>query len=525
LTLAIDGLDFDRLGRALGVALPVRGRLRADATLTGTLRTLAGGLSAEVTEVRPAAGNATTHEPAAVTVTAVLADGRLALDARAIQPPLRPLTIEARVPVDAVALSRNPGGVRELPLTARVRLAESSLSFLPAWEPALKSVQGTASVDATLGGTVGRPRWQGTGTVTVPEARLAGAALPSIKDVVVKIRADEKRLTVQNASVVVAGGRLRIEGGADLARLADPVLDLRLRADEVLVVRDENLSLRANADVACRGPVSRAAVTGTIDLVRGRVFKEIEFLPLSLPNQLPPPPPPTSLARTGPPALPPPLDAWTFDLAIRTRDPVRLMGNVARGSVVADLRVSGTGARPVLTGRATMEQMWLKLPFSRLTITEGAIVFTEDKPFDPQINVIGKSITDGRVVEVVVQGRALDPTVRLTSSPPLPEGEIASLLATGVTTSDLSTRGGEAASRAAFVVLQQAYRKLFRKTARGGDDAEPPRLSFQFSLFGSDATRRNLSAVYELNPKWRVIGRVGESGTFRGMLHYLIRFR
>jgi hypothetical protein len=107
------------------------------------------------------------------------------------------------------------------------------------------------------------------------------------------------------------------------------------------------------------------------------------------------------------------------------------MGNVARGSVVADLRLTGNGARPVLVGRATLQQMWVKLPFSRLTITEGELVLTEDKPFDPQIRVIGESIMDGRVVEVAVEGRALDPGVRLTSSPPLPEGEIAALLATG----------------------------------------------------------------------------------------------
>jgi hypothetical protein len=56
-------------------------------------------------------------------------------------------------------------------------------------------------------------------------------------------------------------------------------------------------------------------------------------------------------------------------------------------------------------------------------------------------------------------------------------------------------------------------------------DDEPPRLSFEFSLFGNDASRRGVSAVYELNPKWRVIGRVAEAGTFRGMLYYLIRFR
>jgi len=169
--------------------------------------------------------------------------------------------------------------------------------------------------------------------------------------------------------------------------------------------------------------------------------------------------------------------------------------------------------------------MWVRLPFSRLNITRGAIVFTEDKPFDPQIDVLGESITDGRMVQVAVQGRALDPRVRLTSSPPLSEGDIASLLATGVTTGDLGTRGDEAAGRAAFVLLQQTYRRMFRNSPLVRDDAEPPRLSFQFALFGSDPSRRGLSAVYELNPRWRVISRVGEAGTFRGLLHYLIRFR
>jgi hypothetical protein len=525
LKLNVEALDLDRLGADLGRALPVRGLVKAEADFTGTLRSLSGALRAEASGLRPAGKPVEKLDPAEATLKAVLRDGRLSVEVRAQQKPLEPLTLEARAPVDVAAVVRNPSSAKAIPLNGRVRLAESSLSFVPGWVPALQSVRGTAGIDAEISGTVGTPKWKGVATVVIPEARLTGASLPSIKEVVLRIRADEKRLTIEEAGVLLAGGRLRVQGGADLTRLQDPVLDLSLRAEEVLVVRDENLSLRANTDITCRGPFSRAAVSGAIDLVRGRVFKEIEFLPLSLPNQLPPPPPPTTLGRTSPPALPPPFDAWTIDLTIRTRDPIRLMGNVARGNVAADLRLTGTGARPVLTGRADLQQMWVKLPFSRLDITEGAVVFTEDKPFDPQINVQGESIIDGRMVEVAVQGRALDPRVRLTSSPPLPEGDIAALLATGVTTSDLATRGDEAAGRAAYVMLQQAYRKMFRKTARSRDDAEPPRLSFEFALFGSDPSRRSLSAVYELNPKWRVIGRVGEAGTFRGLLHYLIRFR
>jgi autotransporter translocation and assembly factor TamB len=520
-----DTLDLDRLGANLGRTLPVRGVVSGRADFSGTLRTLEGTLAAEMRGVRPTGNPVQNLDAAEVTLKAVLERGRLTVEGSALQRPLQPLSVQASAPVDTAGLAQNPAAVRNIPLTGRIRLAQSSLAFLPGWVPALKSVTGTASLEATLGGTIGRPEWKASASVAVPEARLTGASLPSVRDVVIRIRGDEKRVVVEEAGVMLAGGRLRVVGAADLAKLADPVLDLRLLAEQILVVRDENLSLRANADIVCRGPVSRAAVNGNIDFVRGRVFKEIEFLPLSLPNQLPPPPPPTTLARSGPPALPPPFDAWALDLAIRTRDPIRLMGNVARGNVVADLRLAGTGARPVLTGRATLEQMWVRLPFSRLNITKGAIVFTEDKPFDPQIDVLGESITDGRMVQVAVQGRALDPRVRLTSSPPLSEGDIASLLATGVTTGDLGTRGDEAAGRAAFVLLQQTYRRMFRNSRLVRDDAEPPRLSFQFALFGSDPSRRGLSAVYELNPRWRVISRVGEAGTFRGLLHYLIRFR
>ncbi len=525
ITVRTEPLDIARAAAVLGHDFPVRGVVTANADISGSVRTLAGTVRVEAAGLRPAGKAGDKLAPATVSVTAELKDGRLTLDGRIVQSPLEPATLEARMPFDAAALLRDPSTLRTTALSGRLRLPRSSLAFVPGWVPALESVKGTAEIDATVSGTAGQPEWTAVVGVVVPEARLKGASLPSIRELVLRIEADQKRVRVREAGVMLAGGRLRVEGGADLSRAGDPVLDLRLLADEVLVVRDDNLSLRANANVLCRGPIARAAVSGNIDLVRGRVFKEIEFLPLSLPNQLPPPPPATALARQGPPALPAPFDAWTFDVGIRTRDPVRLMGNVARGNVVADLKLTGSGARPVLTGRATMEQMWVKLPFSRLNITNGSIEFTEDKPFDPQINVVGESVTDGRMVQVIVQGRALDPMVRLTSSPPLPEGEIASLLATGVTTSDLSTRGGEAAGRAAFVVLQQAYRRMFPRSARRSDDDEPPRLSFEFAFFGSDPSRRSLSAVYELNPQWRIIGRVGEAGTFRGLLHYLIRFR
>ena len=526
LRLKVDQLDAARLATALGREFPVLGVLSADGDIGGTLETLEGSLNVSATRIKPVRPTGPKTEPAEVKLTALVKQGKLTLNGTAVQRPLQPLTISANLPLNIPALLADSNMVGSLPLSAQVRLPSSSLAFLPSWVPQLRSVEGTAAADISVTGTVGKPVWQGRVTVTAPQAAFISGSLPTVKDVALMLRVEERRVFVEQASVMLAGGKLSVTGGAVLDNPADPALDIRLAAEEILLVRDENLSLRANARITCAGRLSLASVKGQVDLVRGRVFKEIEFLPLSLPNDLPPPPPPTTLAKQGGPALPAPFDKWNFDIAIKTRDPIRLMGNVAKGNAVADLRFAGLGANPDLTGKVRLEDMWLKLPYSRLTITNGEVSFNKEQPFDPQIDITGESITGSRIVQVFVQGRALDPKVRLTSSPPLPEGEIASLLATGVTTSDLSSGGGdEAAGRAAFVLLKQTYRKMFGKADVDTDDEEPPRLSFEFSFFGSDPTRRGISAVYELNPKWRIIGRVGETGTFRGLLHYLIRFR
>ena len=514
------------LASALGRALPVEGRLQADATFEGTLEALQGLVKVAATEVKPVPAVAGSRlAAAAASLTARLERGQLSVEGKVQQPPLAPLELTAALPVDLVGLLANPASWSGLPLAGRLRLPTSPLGFLPSWVPVLREVQGTAAVDFGASGTLGHPIWQGSAAVQVAQAAFVAGSLPTVRDLKLQARVDARRFVLDEATVMLAGGRLRLEGGADLERPDDPLLDFKLNADEILVLRDENLSLRANADITCQGRVSAAAVRGQIGLVRGRVFKEIEFLPLSLPNDLPPPPPSATLGRQGPPTLPAPFDRWNFDLAIKTRDPIRLMGNVARGNAVADLRWAGPGARPELTGKVRLEDMWIKLPFSRLTITEGELSFTREQPYDPQINIAGESITGSRTVEVFVQGRALDPKVRLTANPPLPEGEIAALLATGVTTSDLTSSKDEAAGRAAMVLLKQTYRHLFHRDASAAADDEPPRLSFDFSVFGSDPERRGVSAIYELSPRWRVVGRVGETGNFRGLLHYLIRFR
>jgi hypothetical protein len=522
--LAVKALDLKAVMASLGRKSGAVGKADASLTVRGSLRApdasfrlTAAGLSC------PAA--ARQLKPAAATVEANLRNGRLSLRGDARQAPLEVLTVSGGMPLDPEALLQDPAGISRLPLDFQISLPDSSLAALRPLVPALTKIEGKAGLRAKVGGTVERPEVTGEFHAMAPSVAFTKADVPDARDVKLRLRFAGTRVIIEEAGAMLAGGTVGAQGNVDWQDPANPGINVQLRAKEALVLRDDSISLRADADVRCAGTLRKADVTGKIELVRGRVFKEIEFLPLSLPDQLPPAPPAVTMGKKDPPALPPPFDQWNLAVDIVTRDPIRLLGNVLNGGVVSQLKLSGTGARPVLVGKVSLQDARVRLPFSRLAVSRGDLLFTADKPFNPTLDVIGDSFVNGYQVQVQGYGEALNPKVRFSSSPPLPEGEIATLLATGSTSEGIQGGQGEAANRAAFLVISQMYRKMFRKGMAPRESDRAPRLSFSFSPLNNAGGSRSISAVYEVGKNLEAIGTVNQSGSFRGLLYYLIRFR
>src|SRR5262249_57927356 len=105
------------------------------------------------------------------------------------------------------------------------------------------------------------------------------------------------------------------------------------------------------------------------------------------------------------------------------------------------------------------------LPFSRLTLSYGILYFDPSDSFNPKIDMRGTSIVRDYTIHVYVYGTAFSPQAIFTSEPPLPQEEIISLLATGTTRQELSGSGSGnvLVGRAAMLVVQQLYRKIFKK--------------------------------------------------------------
>ena len=513
-------MDVKNLFAVIGQKPPVTGFAAIDLDVSGTLSELSGKLSATLSDARAEATKGKL-EPALVQLDATLAQRVLTIKASAKMEPLQTLKADAELPFDVEKIAANPSSLLDAPVTARITLPNSNLSVVRSFVPALASIDGTASVDVRLSGPLRKPEWQGAFRADAPRAAMTNSDM-DIRDVKVRATFSGQRLTFEDASASVSGGQMRVGGTMDLASVTDPALNLRLDMQQVLVVRNDAMSMRTDGSLTITGAWSKADVAGRLEVVRGRIFKEIEFLPLSLPDQLPPPP---ALVRNkAAPSLPPPFGPWNLNVDVVTRDPIRLLGNVLNGSATADFHLSGTGAVPVLEGKISQQGARVQLPFSKLELSRGDVIYTKEEPFVPQLDLQGDSVVGNYQVIVNATGSAAKPTLRFTSSPPLAEPEIASLLATGTTAGDGQTAGGVAANRVAFLVLSKAYRRLFNKTAPTRQDVQPGRASFSLNPLSSGSSLGNISGTFEITPNWQAEIALGERGV-RGMISYLVRFR
>jgi hypothetical protein len=264
-------------------------------------------------------------------------------------------------------------------------------------------------------------------------------------------------------------------------------------------------------------------VTGKVALTNSSLLKNIDLLPIGLPGR-PAPQPPTDRPDFSVPQ--PPIRDWKFDIAVTTKDPFMIRGNLANGGAVVDLHATGTGLRPALQGVVRLQNVEATLPFSRLEISSGSLYFDPSDSFNPKIDLQGTSLIRDYTVHVYVFGTSLSPEAVFSSEPPLPQEEIISLLATGTTRQELVGNNSVLAGRAAMLLITQMYRKIFKK------NGEAPKSNSVFNKLDVDVGnvdprtgQQTATARLRLNEQFMLIGDLQVGGDFRGMVKYLIRFK
>jgi len=518
-TFQSENLDLKRLFDDLGIKAMTSGIMNARLDAQGTVSDLNARLDIQVRDLRNEYWPK--MEPATFELSAQAAQNRLTASGKLQQSRIQPVEINASMPLDIPKIA----GARKLPddtpITAKARVPRTSVNFVRQFVPELEQLDGNLGFDVDVNGTLGHPVLSGAGDMTVNAARFTNVTLPALRNFNARCTFRDNALTLDRFGGDVAGGPFKMNGRVTFPKLTEPTLDLQLNADSVLVARNDTLTARADADLKIIGPLAAATVTGNVAMTNSHFLKNIDLIPIGLPGR-PAPQPPSGRPDFSLPT--PPFRDWKFDVAIKTKDPVLIRGNLATGGATGDLKLTGTGLHPQLQGVVQMQNVEATLPFSRLEVSRGFLTFTPEDSMNPRIDLQGTSVIRDYTVRVYVYGTLLSPDAIFTSEPPLAQEEIISLIATGATRRELST-GNVLAGRAAMLLVQQLYRKIVKKGEPTESNTVFNRLDLDLGTVDPRTGQQQATVRFKIDDHLVLTGDVGVHGDFRGKLKYLIRFR
>jgi autotransporter translocation and assembly factor TamB len=519
-TFQSENLDLKRLFDDLGIKAMTSGIANARLDAGGTIADLNARLDMQVRDLRSELWPK--MEPAIFELSAQAAQNRLTFSGKLQQARIQPAEITGSMPLDIPKIAHARKLPDDTPIAAKAHVPRTSVNFVRQFVPELEQLDGELGMDVDVNGTIGHPILSGAGDMTINVARFTNATIPAVRGFGARLTFRDNALTLDRFGGDIAGGPFTMSGRVTFPKLIEPTLDLQFRSQSVLVARNDTLTVRADANIRITGPLAAATVAGNVALTDSRFLKNIDLIPIGLPGR-PAPQPPTERPEFF--SLPsPPFRDWKFDVAIKTKDPVLIRGNLATGEATTDLKLIGTGVRPALQGVVQMEEVEATLPFSRLNVTRGLLTFTPDDPMNPRIDLQGTSVIRDYTVRVYVYGTLLSPEAIFTSEPPLAQEEIISLIATGATRRELST-GNVLAGRAAMLLVQQLYRKIVKKGEPTESNTVFNRLDLDLGTVDPRTGQQQATVRFKIDNHLVLTGDVGVHGDFRGKLKYLIRFR
>ena len=529
LKISSQPLSFEKLSSFAPLPKDLRGIVQADLSLSGTLGEPVLDGFATLDDFR------LTSQPDLPPVDLDLqlktTDETLSLTANAREPGGPLLDLEGKLPFRPRAWIYRTTDPANAPISLTARTPELNLRRIQPFVPAITSIDGTLKLNLAVAGTLATPDLSGSANARISRMRLEGSPISDFQNSTLSATFADKKITVRPSIINASGGTATLKGSIDLAS-PEPLLDLGLSGEYLLLYRTPDFSFRGNPKLRLSGSLAEATISGELQLVESLIYKDVEILPFGVPrtSEIPSPNLPSFAPRVtkkaGPSKAPSGPMTWKLDIDVSTRDPILIRGNLAKGEVTGQVKVSGTIGDPKTSGTLTTRDLAADLPFSELKVQTGVITLRPNALTNPTINLRGSSEVGQYTIQVYLSGPVQNPKLVLTSDPPMPESEIMLLLATGSASDQLADT--QLASQKA---LQYLFEGLRRRN-RGKDKSVLQRLiknSDQIELSLGDTNqfsgRRFSSASLEITDQWDFTTQIDEQGQTRALVIFSVRLK
>ena len=278
-----ENLDLKKLFEDFSARPPVSGSLDVKLEAQGPLDQLVASLDLQLRGLKATAVEKL--ESATFELGLRLQDNELKVAGKLQQPKVQPVQIDAHLPLNVSKIIAEKKLDEQTPISAKVQMPRSSVNFVRQFVPALRELDGSLALNVNVGGTIAKPALSGAADMNINMARFENATLPALTNFKALLNFRDNTLSFDRFGGDMAGGPFTLAGKITLPKLTEPTFDLRLKANSVLVARNDNLTARVDADIKVEGPLKSATVSGNVLTTNSRFLKNIDIIPIGLPGR------------------------------------------------------------------------------------------------------------------------------------------------------------------------------------------------------------------------------------------------
>jgi len=298
---------------------------------------------------------------------------------------------------------------------------------------------GPITVAARATGTLADPRI--TGTLATDELTLSSALTGTrITGISARGRFAGSRLALTRfAGSTAGGGTVSGSGTIDLAGMSatrGPGLDLRAAAKNARVLDANGLEATITGPLRIVSNGRGGTIAGRVRIDRARwalgTAEEDVALPQIATREI--------NGETGRDreTVSAREAAWRYLVNASAPGRVVVEGMGLESDWGVDIALRGTVDEPRIGGTARLVRGDYTFAGTRFELTRGRILFDENEPIDPRLDILAETSRSGTNVDIAITGNAQTPTIAFSSDPALPEEEILARLLFGGSVTSLS---------------------------------------------------------------------------------------
>ncbi|MBL7545851.1 MAG: translocation/assembly module TamB domain-containing protein [Bdellovibrionaceae bacterium] len=324
--------------------------------------------------------------------------------------------------------------------------AKSELRILHFLVPFLEEVSGPFELGARISGPVRAPRILGQALVRDAYVKIKNFPHPFEK-INTTLVFSQSKIFVQNLKSNFAGGTLKSDGQIEIIGPNEVPLFLNISAENVNLNIPEKVRTGGNANLVMSGKWFPFLIAGTYNINSGIFEKELGgddggpttkqsiYLPKSLKEKT--------------------FDPIALDINVFLDNKYLIKNSLVEGYANGNVQLKGPISNILIFGKVEMEK-GTKLYFKdkQFELQSGLINFASPTEINPDVYITASARVNDYDINLLLQGPAKTANIKMTSSPPLAENEIISLLALGVTSSQLeqNVQGKDQAAQTGYEI-------------------------------------------------------------------------